>query len=115
MLNDGRSVETFPIIRILNASLTTDFLDVYLLPPGTPIEDAIIPQIRGIPSLSDTGFNATSEGMLELTITLTGEKTPIAAPVILDMANGDTVDTIIVDTVNPGMVELAIVDFQAAP
>jgi hypothetical protein len=115
MLNDGRPVETFPIIRILNASLTTDFLDVYLLPPGTPIEDAIIPQIRGIPSLSDTGFNATSEGMLELTITLAGEKTPIAAPVILDLANGDTVDTIIVDTVNPGIVELAIVDFQAAP
>ena len=115
MLNDGRPVETFPIIRILNASLTTEFLDVYLLPPGTPIEDAFIPQIRGIPSLSNTGFAPISEGMLELTITLTGDKTPIAAPVILDLANGDTVDTVIVDTVNPGMVELAIVDFQAAP
>ena len=115
LVNNGRPVETFPIIRILNASLTTEILDVYLLPPGTPIEDAIIPQISRIPSLSDTGFSATSEGMLELTITLAGETTPIAAPVILDLANGDTVDTVIVDTVNPGMVELAIVDFQAAP
>ena len=53
--------------------------------------------------------------MVELTITLLGEITPIAPPVILDLANGDTVDTVIVDTVNPGMVELLIVDFQAAP
>jgi hypothetical protein len=115
LINNGRPVETFPIIRILNASLTTEFLDVYLLPPGTPIEDAIIPQISRIPSLADTGFSPTSEGMVELTITLAGETTPIAAPVILDLANGDTIDTVIVDTVNPGMVELAIVDFQAAP
>ena len=86
-----------------------------MLPPGTPLEDANIPQIRGIPSLANTGFNATSDGMLELTITLLGEKTPIAPPVILDLANDDTVDTIIVDTVNPGLLELAIVDFQAAP
>ncbi len=115
ILNDGRPVETFPIIRFLNASVTTELLDVYLLAPGTPIEDAIIPQVSRIPSLSDTGFNATPEGMLELTITLAGEKTPISAPVILDLASGGTVDTVIVDTVNPGMVELAIIDFQAAP
>ena len=115
LVNDGRPVETFPIIRILNASLSTESLDIYFLPPGTPIEDAIIPQIRGIPSLADTGFNVIADGMLELTITLAGETTPIAPPVILDLANGDTVDTVIVDTVNPGLVELLIVDFQAAP
>jgi hypothetical protein len=53
--------------------------------------------------------------MLEVTITLVGEKTPIATPVILDLANGDTLDTTIVDTVDPGLVELVIVDFQPAP
>jgi len=115
LLNDGRSLETFPTIRILNASVSTETLDVYMLPPGTSIDDTLIPQITGIPSLANTGFIATFEGMLELTITLPGEKTPIAPPVILDLANGDTVDTVIVDTVNPGLVELLIVDFQAAP
>jgi len=115
LLNDGRSLETFPTIRILNASVSTETLDVYMLPPGTSIDDTLIPQISGIPSLANTGFIATFEGMLELTITLPGEKTPIAPPVILDLANGDTVDTVIVDTVNPGLVELLIVDFQAAP
>ncbi len=115
LLNDGRPRETFPIIRILNASVSTEFLDVYLLPPGTSIEDTLIPQVPGLPSFANTGFSATFDGMLELTITLPGEKTPIAPPVILDLANGDSVDTVIVDTVNPGMVELLIVDFQAAP
>ena len=115
LLNDGRPLETFPTIRILNASVTTEFLDVYLLPPGTSIEDTLIPQVRGIPSFANTGFSAVFDGMVELTITLLGEITPIAPPVILDLANGDTVDTVIVDTVNPGMVELLIVDFQAAP
>ncbi len=113
--NDGRPLETFPTIRFLNASVTTEILDIYMLPPGTSIEDTLLPYIRGLPSLLDTGFSAASEGMLELTITLLGEKTPIAPPVILDLADGDTVDTVIVDTVNPGMVELLIVDFQTAP
>ena len=115
LLNDGRPLETFPTIRILNASVSTEFLDVYILPPGTSIDDTLIPQIRGIPSFANTGFSAVFEGMVELTITLFGEITPIAPPVILDLANGDTVDTVIVDTVNPGLVELLIVDFQAAP
>jgi len=113
--DDGRPLETFPTLRILNASVTTELLDIYVLPPGTPIEDPIIPVIRGIPSFVDTGFTATSVGMLELTITLLGEKTAIAPPVILDLADGDTVDTVIVDTVNPGMLELLIFDFQTVP
>ncbi len=115
LVNDGRPLETFPTMRFLNASLSTDFLDIYLLPPGTSIDDAIIPQVRGIPSLTNTGFNATSTGLLEVTITLLGEKTPIATPVIFDLADGDTLDTTIVDTVDPGLVELVIVDFQPAP
>ena len=110
--DDARPLETFPIMRIVNASLSTDFLDIYILPLGTSIDDIIIPQLRGLPSLTNTGFNATSTGMLEMTITLVGEKTPIAAPVILDLANGDILDTVIVDTVNPGTVELIVFESQ---
>jgi hypothetical protein len=112
LLDDARPLETFPIFRILNASFTTAFLDIYILPPGTPLEDLIIPQIRSIPTTADTGFAATSTGMLEFTVTLAGEKTPISTPLILDLANGDTVDAIIVDTVNPGTVEMIVFDSQ---
>jgi hypothetical protein len=112
LLDNARPLETFPIFRILNASFSTAFLDVYILPPGTPLEDLIIPQIRSIPTAADTGFAATSTGLLEFTVTLAGEKTPISTPLILDLANGDTVDAIIVDTVNPGTVELIVFDSQ---
>jgi len=112
LLDDARPLETFPIVRILNASFSTAFLDVYILPPGTPLEDLIIPQIRSIPTSADTGFAATSTGPLEFTVTLAGEKTPISTPLLLDLANGDIVDAIIVDTVNPGTVELIVFDSQ---
>ena len=112
LLDDARPLETFPVVRILNASFTTAFLDIYLLPAGTPIDDIIIPQIRSIPTTADTGFAASSTGMLEFTVTLPGEKTPISTPLLLDLANGDTVDIVVLDTVNPGTVELVIFDSQ---
>lgn len=115
LLDDARPLETFPIVRILNASFTTAFLDIYIVPAGTPIEDLIIPQIRSIPTTADTGFAASSTGMLEFTVTLAGEKTPISTPLLLDLANGDTVDIVIVDTVNPGTVEMVIFASQTAP
>ncbi len=115
LLDDARPLETFPVIRILNVSFSTEFLDIYLLEPGTPIDDDAIAQIRGLPTLFDTGFANSTEGLLELTITLFDDKTPIATPVILDLSNGDIFDIVIVDTVNPGTVEMVVFDNQQAP
>jgi hypothetical protein len=50
--------------------------------------------------------------MQEITVTLLADKTPIAAPVILDLANLDVVDIAIVDTVDPALVEVLIFDRQ---
>ena len=115
LVNDARPLETYPLVRILNASLNTQSLDIYMLEPGTPIDDVIVPQIRGIPPLRDTGFSDSAVGMLEFTITLFTEKTPIATPLILDLSNGDIVDIVIVDTVDPTMVEMVVFDSQLAP
>ena len=57
-------------MRVTNTSLNTEFLDVYMLTPGTPIDDITFPQVFGIPSLANSGFTAVSEGMRELTVTL---------------------------------------------
>ena len=114
-LDDARPLETFPVMRVLNTSLNTDFLDVYMLAPGTPIDDITFPQIFGIPSLANSGFTAVSEGMRELTVTLAGEKTPISTPVIIDLSDGDIYDIAIFDTVDPGLVDLVVIDSQLAP
>ena len=115
LFDNARPLETFPVMRILNVSLNTEVLDIYLEEPGTPIDDVIFPRFRGLPSGLDTGFSDAARGMQELTVTLFGEKTPIATPLTLDLANGDIFDIVIVDTVDPTMVEAVVFDSQLAP
>jgi len=114
-LDDARPLETVPVMRVTNTSLSTEFLDVYMAAPGTPLDDIILPQVLGIPSLLNTGFTAVSDGMQELTVTLAGEKTPISTPVIIDLSVGDIYDIAIFDTVDPGLVDLVVIDSQLAP
>ena len=113
--DNGRPVETTPLTRFLNASFNTEALDVYILEPGTPIDEDVLALIRALPSAVDTGFVELPGGMRELTVTLFGEKTPISAPVILDLANGDVFDVAIVDTVDPNMVEIVVFDTLSLP
>ncbi len=108
-------VEIFALVRILNASFNADVIDVYIADPGTSVDDQLLPRFAAIPTLASTDYQGLAEGMQELTITLRGEKTPIAAPVILDLANGDRVDMVIVDTADPAAVELVVFDFRPAP
>ena len=51
--------------------------------------------------------------MRDFVLTVNGEKTPIATPVTLDLANGDVVDMIIIDTADPAAVELLV--FETIP
>jgi hypothetical protein len=113
--DNGRPVETYPLVRITNGSFNTELLDIYLVEQGTSIEDVVIPQFPALPSQGNTTFSATEAGRRELTVTLRAEKTPVATPVVVDLAIGDAVDIIIVDTVDPAVLETVVFDFQPAP
>lgn len=114
--DNARPVETFPLVRILNVAFNpAATLDIYVEDPGTPIDDESLPRFIGVPALASTGYQSVTGGVQELTITLRAEKTPIAAPVIIDVANGDRVDMVIVDTVDPAAVELVVFEFRPAP
>jgi hypothetical protein len=115
LVDNARHLETTPVARFLNTSLNTEVLDIYVREPGTPIEDVIFADFRGLPSLLNTGFVSVPSGMQEITVTLFDDKTPIAPPLILDFANGDIFDIVIVDTVDPTMVEIVVFDRQLAP
>ena len=85
-------------------------LDIYDVEGGTAIDDQVSPRFGGIvPGVSTTFFAATA-GSREFVITLNGEKAPIAAPLALDLAAGDIVDMVIVDTADPATVELRILE-----
>ena len=111
-VDDARPLETFPVVRLINLSVNTESVNVYLLEVGTPTEDTTLPAFSGFPASFDTGFFGAQEGLQEITLTLVGETTPIATPLILDLANGDIVDIVIVDTVDPSLLEVVVFDRQ---
>jgi len=110
--DDARPLESFPAIRLINLSINVDFVHVYVLDSGTSIDDVIIPTLPLFPAGIDSGFFGTAEGPQEITITAIGDSTPIAPPIELDLTNGDIVDIVILDTVDPDVLELVIFDRQ---
>jgi len=110
LTDDARPLETFPVVRFTNMSINTEFLNIYMLPPGTVITEDTTTRFSGFPSLVNTGFFGPEEGAHEITITLSGEITPISTPVTIDVVNGDIVDIVILDTADPAVVDVVIFD-----
>ena len=106
--DEARPLETFPILRLTNVSVNAGVIDIYILPPGTVIEEGTPARFSGLPNSFNTGFMNTLEGMLEITITPFAEITPISVPITIDIGNGDFVDIAILDTADPAINELFI-------
>ncbi len=110
LLHDARPIEIFPVVRLTHLSSNVDDVDIYVVAPGTVLDETVVPLFNGaIPGIS-TGFFAVEVGMTEYVVTLPGEKTPIAAPVVFDQAAGEVLDLIVVDTADPATVEIRIFD-----
>ncbi len=110
LADDARPIAVFPVVRVTNMSANTESLDIYLLEPGTEILEETIPLFGGVVLQIDTGFFGQIADIYEMTVTLNGETAPVSAPLLLDIANGDFVDIVIFDTVDPAVVDLVIID-----
>jgi hypothetical protein len=108
--NDARPLSTFPVIRVTNFSSNLSGLDIYDVESGTVIDEDVLPRFAGTVAGLTTQFFDTKTGARDIVITLNGEKDPVAAPLVLDLANGSVVDMVILDTINPTAVELKIVE-----
>jgi hypothetical protein len=108
--DEGRPLETNPVMRITNTSLNSDVVTIYLLDPGTPITADERPVYAGLPVQVDTGFFGIESGIRELTITSFGTIEPISTPITIDVTNGDFADIVILDNVDPGVVDVVIFD-----
>ena len=113
--DSGRPLAPFPQMRILNVAFNIDLLDVYVTDPGSDLEDVVLPRFAALSPLVTSNFVNASVGMQELTVTRRAEKTAISTPILIDLANGDLLDLIIVDTADPNFVELIPYEFQPAP
>jgi len=111
LLEDGRPVSAFPIIRVANFALNYDFVDVYIEEPGTDINDAQ-PRFFALSTQLDTGFVPAIDGIRELTITDVFSKDAISVPITLDLSAGDVISIGIFDTVDPLVIEAFVYDAQ---
>ncbi|MDH4072583.1 MAG: DUF4397 domain-containing protein [Gammaproteobacteria bacterium] len=109
-LNESRPVSTFPLLRVTDFADNVDTIDIYEREAGTVIDDTVFPAFGRVTVGLTSGYFATREGMRELTVTAQGEKTPIATPLVLDLVDGQIVDLIIVDTADPAVLEIRVLE-----
>jgi len=105
---DRRSISTYARMSLLNSVSTQDSLDIYILPTGGLIDDAT-PFLGGIPVGSIPVQFPLLENIYDIHITLAGEKTILAGPIVLDVQAGDVLETIIYENVSPDAVDLVFI------
>jgi len=111
LLDEARPLSTYPVVRITHLSNNlAEGLDIYEVDPGTELTDDVFPRFPGALVGISTGYFAGGTGMREFVVTLPGEKTAVSTPLDLDLATGDIVDIMIIDTADPAVVELLVYD-----
>jgi len=124
--DDPRPIPLFAKVRIIHASvtaasLTPETVDIYVTAPGTDISDeSVAPTLTDVPYLANTGFLSVAGGTYDITVTVSGSRTPAIGP-LTDVVLGDGgVYTIIARDALPGDAEtdlgvILIDDTPAAP
>jgi len=110
LTDNRRSIETHAKVRLIQAAANFETLDLYFVDAGTDITD-INPTFPGMLFGFASDFAAQTAGSYDLILTLPDEKDPIATPLQLDLVEGDVVEALMIDTVDPTIVEIAITSF----
>ena len=124
--DDPRQIPLFAKVRIIHASVTAgsldpDTVDIYVTAPGTDISDeSVAPTLADVPYLANTGFLAVPGGSYDITVTVSGSRTPAIGP-LTDVALADGgIYTVIARDALPGdaATDLGVIlidDTPAAP
>jgi hypothetical protein len=84
--DDPRPIPLFAKVRIIHASVTAasldpDTVDIYVTAPGTDISDeSVAPTLEDVPYLANTGFLSVAGGTYDITVTVSGSRTPAIGP-----------------------------------
>ena len=84
--DDPRQIPLFAKVRIIHASVTAasldpDTVDIYVTAPDTDISDeSVEPTLSGVAYLANTGFLAVPGGTYDITVTVSGSRTPAIGP-----------------------------------
>ena len=104
---DRRPIETVARLTFFHSASNHVLVDLYLVEPGTSIEDVLPRQLLlgyGLQTAA-LGFAA---GSYDLYITTSGEKTVIEGPIRLEAALGDAFEAVLLDRVDPALAEFKL-------
>ncbi len=102
---DLRPVETHAKFLTFQTSDNFEFVDLYLVDPDAGIEDRL-PVRRGLARGEVAQPLALAADTYDLYVTELDQKVPLAGPYRFTVAVGDAVDLIIVDTVDPAVLDV---------
>jgi Domain of unknown function (DUF4397) len=104
--DDRRPITSFGKVRIIQAAIGFEQVDIYLLPSGTAIADTV-PNLPRVASGASTNYVHLEPGSYAVTVTKIGEKTVLAGPLALTLGSGDIVEAAILDTADPNVLGIA--------
>ncbi len=111
---DVRPVETQAKLLPYNASNNFAFVDLYAVEPGTSVDD-VFPVRAALAAGAAPSPVELAAGGFDLYLTSFAEKSVLAGPYRIDVALGDVVDFVIVDTVDPAVLDIAFLSGGPTP
>jgi hypothetical protein len=111
---DLRPVGTGAKLLLYTSSNNFAFVDIYAVDAGTSIDDAS-PLRGGLAIDAESTTRALAAGSYDLYVTEFGTKTELAGPYRIDVAIGDVVDLIVVDTMDPAVLDVLFLSGGPTP
>lgn len=106
LVDDRRPVVGTTKVRIVQLAESFDNnVDIYLRAAGTDIAD-VSPTFLNVNSPSSSGYTRLKPDNYEITVTKTGEKTPVAQVLSLNLAARTIAEIAIIDAVDPTRVDV---------
>lgn len=114
VIPDRVPVETAAKLLAFHASNNFEFLDIYVVDAGESIEEAI-PRRAALNASVPALPIRLATGSYDMYVTEFVEKVVLAGPYRLDVTVGDIVDTVIVDTVDPAVLDVLFLSGTPSP
>lgn len=108
-MDDRRPVAGFGKVRIVQAAVSLDSVDVYVLRAGTGVDD-VVPNLPRLATNVSSGYVYLNPDDYTISVTKIGEKGLLAGPVPIDVTSAGIVEIAIIDTADPNALDVVVYD-----
>jgi len=114
VLPDRQPFETMAKVAMFHGSNNFDLLDLYIVEADASIDETF-PARAAVPPGGQTSTVPLQAGSFDIYITEFGEKLALAGPYRISVVLGDIVDFVVVDTVDPAVLDVLFLSGGPAP